>query len=173
MSGRTLGSTVLAGLLVISCLVGLGSGRGIAQQPPSQETGQKRVTFAVQDEDVRDALRKLFKTVEAPYSIAVDVQGTVTVNFRDASFHDALTSMLKQVNATYMVEAGVYQVVVKPRVSIGEHDPRDFKMTVPGVAREPATITQDDRFLYVLRGDELYKVNKSDLKTVARGRLGQ
>jgi hypothetical protein len=61
--------------------------------------------------DVRDALRALFRNVRISYSIAPDVQGTVTVSLRNVTFETALQNILRQVDATFRVEAGVYQIL--------------------------------------------------------------
>jgi len=61
--------------------------------------------------DVREALRALFKDVGVSYSIAPEVQGTVTVNLKNVRFDTALQNILKQVEATYRVEGGVYQII--------------------------------------------------------------
>lgn len=65
------------------------------------------------DADVRDALRVLFKTVNVPYVINSDVQGTVTCSLTNVPFETALRNILSQVNATYRVEGGVYTILVK------------------------------------------------------------
>ena len=61
--------------------------------------------------DVREALRLLFKNVNASYGVAPEVQGTVTVSLRNVPFETALQAILKQVDATYRVEGGVYQII--------------------------------------------------------------
>jgi hypothetical protein len=61
--------------------------------------------------DVREALRALFKSVGVSYSIAPEVQGTVTVNMKNQRFDTVLQNILKQVDSTYRVEGGVYQII--------------------------------------------------------------
>jgi hypothetical protein len=61
--------------------------------------------------DVRDALREIFKTGKVSYTIAPNVQGTVTVSLKNVSFETALGNVARQVDATYRVEGGVYNVV--------------------------------------------------------------
>ena len=64
--------------------------------------------------DVRDALRILFKDVGVSYTLSADVTGTVTVSLNNISFETALRNILTQVNATYRVEGGVYVIINKP-----------------------------------------------------------
>ncbi|HVT11159.1 MAG TPA: hypothetical protein VHE55_02750 [Fimbriimonadaceae bacterium] len=66
--------------------------------------------------DVREALRALFKSVGVSYSIAPEVQGTVTVNLKNVRFDTALQNILKQVDATYRVEGGVYQIIHREEI---------------------------------------------------------
>ena len=66
--------------------------------------------------DVREALRALFKSVGVSYSIAPEVQGTVTVNLKNVRFDTALQNILKQVDATWRVEAGVYQIIKREEI---------------------------------------------------------
>lgn len=63
--------------------------------------------------DIRDALKVLFKNVGVSYTVAPDVQGTVTVNITNQPFETVLANVLKQVDATYRVEGGIYDVVKK------------------------------------------------------------
>lgn len=140
----------------------------------TQDPGKKLVNISFEGEDVRSAIRKLFRSVEVPYSIGVDVEGTVSVNFKNVPLDSALTTMLSQVHATYQVEGDVYQIVsrsqvVPPKVEVVSESPgRSVGNWLDSVA-----ITQDDKFLYILKGDVLYKVNKSDLKTVGMRKLGE
>lgn len=68
-------------------------------------------TLELQQADVRDALRALFRNVNVNYTIAPEVQGTVTVQLKNVLFETALQNILKQVDATYRIESGVYQIV--------------------------------------------------------------
>ena len=61
--------------------------------------------------DVREALKILFRSVNVSYSIAPDVQGTITVSLKNVPFETALRNILNQVEATYRVEGGVYQII--------------------------------------------------------------
>jgi hypothetical protein len=70
-------------------------------------------SMELQQADVRDALRALFRNVNVNYSIAPEVQGTVTVNLKNVLFETALRYILGQVDATYRIESGVYQIVRK------------------------------------------------------------
>lgn len=70
-------------------------------------------SLELQEADVRDALRVLFKNVDVSYTVATDVQGTVTVNLKNQTFETVLQAILKQVNATYRVEGGIYNILRK------------------------------------------------------------
>jgi hypothetical protein len=61
--------------------------------------------------DVREALRSLFKEVGANYSIAADVQGTVTLSMKDVTFETALQNITRQIDATYRLTGGVYEII--------------------------------------------------------------
>jgi uncharacterized membrane protein YgcG len=67
--------------------------------------------------DVREGVRALFKNLNVSYSIDPEVQGPVTVNLKNVKFETALQNILRQVDATYRIEAGVY-VIVKKKESI-------------------------------------------------------
>jgi len=80
----------------------------------AQDVGQQIIPSLELDQaDVREALRALFKNVGVSYSIAPEVQGAVTRSLRNVTFEAALQNVLKQVNATYRVEGGIYQIVLK------------------------------------------------------------
>ncbi len=64
----------------------------------------------LQDVDIREALRSLFKLVGSSYAVAPEVQGSVTVSLRDVPFSTALQNLLKQVDATYRIEGGIYLI---------------------------------------------------------------
>lgn len=132
-----------------------------------QNPGQKIVSVEFTNEDVRDALRKLFISTGITYSIGVEVQGTVTAMMKNVPFDTALTNLLKQVDSRFQIEGGVYQVVrSSTRLDEGSLVTGTPQSQIP-------VMTQDEKYLYILRGDMLYKVNKADLKTVEMRKLGQ
>jgi hypothetical protein len=66
----------------------------------------------LQDVDIRDALRALFKYASGvSYVVGSDVQGTVTIELSNIKFEVALRNILDQVKATYRIEGGVYQII--------------------------------------------------------------
>jgi type II secretory pathway component GspD/PulD (secretin) len=97
----------LGALLGLSLMVAAPS-RAFAQTDPA---GQNIPSLELDQADVREALRALFRNVNVSYSIAPEVQGTVTVSLRNVTFEAALQNILKQVDATYRVEGGVYQII--------------------------------------------------------------
>ena len=66
----------------------------------AQDPGQQNIpSLELDSADVREALRALFKNVNVSYSIAPEVQGTVTVSLRNVTFDAALQNILKQVES--------------------------------------------------------------------------
>jgi len=93
----------------------VGPARAMAQEDP----GTKIIpSMELQQADVRDALRALFRNVNVNYSIAPEVQGTVTVSLKNVLFETALRYILGQVDATYRIESGVYQIVHKETTTV-------------------------------------------------------
>lgn len=60
--------------------------------------------------DVREALKILFKEVNVNFTVDSNVTGTVTVSLKKVPFETALRNILNQVSATYKVEAGIYVI---------------------------------------------------------------
>lgn len=95
-------SAVLGGLLLSAPM------KAVAQTDPSD---QVIPSLELDQADVRDALKMLFRTVNLNYTIASDVQGQVTVSLRNVPFETALRNILNQVDATYRREGGVYNII--------------------------------------------------------------
>ena len=91
-----------------------------------------------QQADIREALKTLFRQVDANYSILPEVQGTVTINLKNARFELVLQNLLNQVNATFRYEAGVFVIVPRPvDISTGpEVDPQTTTTTPPKITRK-------------------------------------
>jgi uncharacterized protein len=103
----TFGAMLVAGLLIGAPV------RAVAQTDP----GTIIPSLELNQADVRDALRALFRNVGVSYTIAPDVQGTVTVSLRNVPFETALRNILGQVDATYRIEGGVYQIIRRELVA--------------------------------------------------------
>jgi type II secretory pathway component HofQ len=171
------GLTTLAALVAIVGFVGLWTSPVSAQEDP----GAKIISFEAKSADIRESLRNLFKQVGVSYSIAPEVQGTINLQLTNVTFDVALQNIVRQVDAAYHIEGGVYQIVkrgqVRPRVV--SPDPTDNRIVIPATTStqarqtDPPVISQDGKYLYILRGGTLFKVNKSDLKTVAARKLGE
>ncbi len=93
-----------------------------AQEPAksagqSQDINSKRVTLNLENADIRYALKLLFQSAGANYTLGGGVQGTVTASLSDVPFRTALESLLKSVQSQspliYRVENGVYNVTLK------------------------------------------------------------
>lgn len=67
--------------------------------------------MGLNDADVRDVLRKLFRDVNVQYSVAPDIQGTVTVEFQRIPLDVALRNILDQVGGTFRIEEGIYVIL--------------------------------------------------------------
>jgi len=140
-------------------------------------------SFECKQEDVRDALRRLMAVNSTEYSIAPEVQGTITLTLRNVTFESALAYMLRQVDATYRIEGGVLMITPLLRTVEGDAlppppTPRSvgFGETLPPAppaddSTAAAVVVQDTSYLYVVRGFHTYKIRKSDMTTVARGVL--
>lgn len=82
--------------------------KAIAQADPGD---QVIPSLELDQADVRDAIKMLFRVVNLNYTIAPEVQGQVTVSLRNIPFETALRNILNQVDATYRREGGVYNII--------------------------------------------------------------
>jgi type II secretory pathway component GspD/PulD (secretin) len=73
----------------------------------------RAMSLDMRNVDVREALRWLFQQRELDYSIAPEVQGTVSLRLSNAPFETVLRSVLRQVKADWRIEADIYQVIHK------------------------------------------------------------
>ena len=105
--------------------------------------------------DVREALRALFKSVGVSYSIAPEVQGTVTVNLKNVRFDTALQNILKQCDATYRVEGGVYQIIKREEpVGPSGNDTTTAPVSNNKVRRKVFVRRADPMFIAALIGSD-------------------
>lgn len=119
--------------------------------------------------DIREFLHKLFKFEGLSYSISPELQGSVTLSATNVDYMTLLDDALRQVNATYRIQGGVYQIEPKvpDHVVIAGPDPNVYTVITSGPASASASaMVQDKDFLYVLIGDTLVKVRKSDLAII-------
>lgn len=107
---------VLVSAVLATSVFTLLSAKVYAQEDPSQKIIP---SLELDQADVREAIKILFRNVGVSYSIAPDVQGVVTVSLRNVPFETALQNILKQVNATYRVEGGVYQIIARIEETTG------------------------------------------------------
>lgn len=134
--------------------------------------GDRPVTLSVVNGDVREVLRALFQQASVTYSIAPDVQGTVSIHMAGASAEAALNNVLRQVDSDYTVEGGVVNVIHrKPRRIRYGSDPSDYSSSAIGniAASElgsSSAVTSDSEFLFVVSGKMVAKVRKKDLAVV-------
>ena len=96
--------------LAIASVMGLTMLVGMPMSAQAQDRNGQ-INMDLEQVDVREALRALFKSMGTSYSVAPEVQGVVTVNLHNVPFETALQNVLKQVNATYRLVGGVYEIV--------------------------------------------------------------
>jgi type II secretory pathway component GspD/PulD (secretin) len=81
--------------------------------PASAQTSEPdRVIPSVEIDngDVGEVLRTVFKNTEATFKLDPQVTGTVTISERNITLGNLLKAILKQVNAAYRIENGVYLI---------------------------------------------------------------
>ncbi len=125
-----------------------------------------------QQADVREALRALFRSVGASYTIAPDVQGLITVSLKNVPFEQALQQVIRQVEATYRIESGVYQIVKREEPVLNNQNPTDTGLptnTNRNVRRRIKIRYADPQFIAILLGTDKGSQNFSltpELSTV-------
>ena len=142
-----------SGVYVISHLFGLGFSTG---------SGIDAVYNQI---DVRDALNKMFTGVHVAYLISPNIQGVVRIELKNVTFETALKNILDQIDATYRIKAGVYEIVRRTE----SFDPplfTDSQQQAIIASANQASIAIDGKYLYIVKGDTLYKFQKNDLKAV-------
>jgi type II secretory pathway component GspD/PulD (secretin) len=127
---------------------------------PLHASNQNISSIEFQQADVRECIRSLCQKAQVPYSIAPDVEGTVTLSLKNVPFENVLKNMLRQVDATYRLESCSYEITkLKVPAPVSQ-------MPQIGLGQPGATITQDSKFLYLYTNNSMYKIQKSDLKVV-------
>lgn len=133
--------------------------------------------FRVVNRDVNEALLQFFNKEQISCSISPEVRGKVSLNVKKAPFKDTLNAILRQVNATYLVNAGVFMIV--PAFPAASNTPADKYPHfadpgwLPGSRGNADTPTADNQMvmdaesLYLMKGNTLYKIQKSNMKVVA------
>jgi hypothetical protein len=111
---------VTAGLAVALMIGAPASARAQAEGAggsPS-DVSNKKVSINLENAEIRYALKLLFQSVGANYTLDSSIQGIyVTVSLNDVSFRTALESILRassQVPLTYRTEGGIY--IISPKV---------------------------------------------------------
>lgn len=113
----------------------VGSVTAVPVRAYAQDQGEKIIPSLDLDQaDVRDALKIIFKVTGYSYSVDPAVQGTITVHLENKTFETVLRNVLNQVGATYRLEAGVYNIVPRPVVP----------STVPGLPGDQFVVAPPD-----------------------------
>ena len=105
--------------------------------------------------DVRDALKALFRIVNANYTVDQDVQGQVTLSLKNVKFGTVLENITRQVDATYRIEGGIFRILKKEEVAAGtqtnpEVDPNKKPSEKP--VRRIKILHADPMFIAMLIG---------------------
>jgi len=103
-----------AGLaLTLAMVIGLlaAPAPAVAQQDPNNIIIE---SLELDQADIRDALKVLFRSTSLNYTVAPDVQGVVTVSLKQVPFKTALRGLLQQVDATWREEGNIFNVIRKP-----------------------------------------------------------
>jgi hypothetical protein len=83
----------------------------------STDINSKKVTLELDNADIRYALKLLFNTTGASYTIEQTVRGVVSVSLKDVGFRTALENLLRATGSdtplTYRLEDGVYNITPK------------------------------------------------------------
>ncbi len=98
--------------------------------------------------DVRDALKALFRIVNANYTVDNDVQGQVTLNLKNVKFGTVLENITRQVDATYRIEGGIFRILKKEETT-GTTIP-EAGATTPTAAAKPV------RRIKILHADPMF-----------------
>jgi len=122
-----------------------------------EDISQKQISsLELEQADVREALRALFKNVNVSYSIAPEVQGPITVSLKNVTFETALQNVLRQVDATYRIEAGVYEIVKKAdNISANQKDQeKETPKTDTKIIRRIKIRSADPAFIAMMIGQK-------------------
>ena len=80
---------------------------------PNVPWDQRLVTVSGEGVDVRETLGKILQTAEVSYSIAPEIQGTVTFAYKNTPLIEVLEGILRQFDATFRIEAGVVLISMR------------------------------------------------------------
>lgn len=83
--------------------------------------------------DVRNAIDIIFKDTDASYTVDGGVQGKITVKAEQKPFETVLRNILNQIGASYRIQQGIYEIVMRKRLSVSRFQPDDPVMPIPGV----------------------------------------
>jgi len=142
-----------------------------------EDISQKQIpSLELEQADVREAIRALFKNVSVSYSIAPEVQGTVTVSLKNVTFETALQNVLRQIDSTYRIEGGVYEIVKRAvttaPVSAGSDTPSNVRTSI---VRRIRIRSADPQFIAAMlgakAGSQTYTI-APEMSTIAKGGSG-
>lgn len=138
-----------------------------------EDISQKTIpSLELNQADVREAVRALFKNVSISYLVAPEVQGTVTVSLKNVSFETALQNLLRQVDATYRVEGGVYEIVRRVETVAPTSGPESTPTVRTTIIRRIRIRSADPAFIAAMLGAKAGSQNYSispEISTIARG----
>jgi type II secretory pathway component GspD/PulD (secretin) len=147
---------------------------GLIESAAAQEDiSQKMIpSMELNQADVREAVRALFKNVGASYMVAPEVQGMVTVSLKNVSFETALQNILRQVDGTYRVEAGVFEIVRRMETVAPTSGPEMAPSVRTTIIRRIKIRSADPAFIAAMlgakAGSQSYTI-APEISTIARG----
>jgi|GEM_PF-3650700 len=139
----------------------------------SGPANQKLVTISATNAPLPGVLKQMFNEEGDSFSISPEITGSATLCMNGVPFHSALSSICRQYGLTYEVRDGVVEVRPDhPSVSISEpipvkRDDDQSEAPEPLSSQDGEAIAVDGEFLYLARGEKLYKMKKWDLSPVA------
>jgi type II secretory pathway component GspD/PulD (secretin) len=109
-------------------------------------------SMALTNTPIRVALRAL----GIPFTADPTLQGNVTLVAENKTVERILQELLAQVDGSYRVEGGIYHFFAKAKSRVAEAQP---------------TMIVDGKYIYILRGNQLIKVDKETMKVVGTSEL--
>lgn len=156
----------LLGMLMVVLTVGMPL-RAMSQDIENTEIQ----SLELEQAEVRDALRQLFKNVNVSYQIAPDVQGTITLTIKKKPFKTVLENILRQVDATYRIDGGVYNIIKRvDTIQLGKDTDQGPAPTNTRIISKIYIMHADPAVIFILLGRQLNTTLSPELS--ARALIG-
>ncbi|MFM9872076.1 MAG: hypothetical protein ACKVQS_01270 [Fimbriimonadaceae bacterium] len=112
-----------------------------AQQDPNNIVIE---SIELDQADIRDALKVLFRSTSLNYTVAPDVQGVITVSLKNVPFKTALRGILTQVDATWREEGNIFNIIRKPDPTAAQGNAVDLGNTNQAAEFFPPIVLLND-----------------------------